>query len=148
MNMGVRAGIYLGGDRLTVAVVARRGGVQCFTVELEDLPGAHLKTELDARQLRLRRIRLGLARPLVTVKALELPRAEGGQFAEMVAFELERHVPFPPEDMRFDWTTLTGTAKGPVRILVVAAERRTVEGALRLLEEPRHQAGRPHRRVP
>jgi Tfp pilus assembly protein PilN len=137
MNVGVRAGIYLGGDRLTVAVVARRGGVQCFAVELEDLPGAHLKTELDARQLRLKRIRLGLARPLVTVKALELPRAEGGQFAEMVAFELERHVPFPPEDMRFDWTTLTGTAKGPVRILVVAAERRTVEGALRVLEEPR-----------
>ena len=137
MNMGVRAGIYLGGDRLTVAVAARRGGVQCFTVELEDLPGAHLKTELDARQLRLKRMRLGLARPLVTVKTLELPRADGGQFAEMVAFELERHVPFPPEDMRFDWTTLPGTAKGPVRILVVAAERRTVEGALRLLEEPR-----------
>jgi general secretion pathway protein L len=137
MIMGVRAGIYLGDDRLTVAVAARRGGVQCFTVELDDLPGAHLKTELDARQLRPKRIRLGLARPLVTVKALELPRAEGGQLAEMVAFELERHVPFPPEDMRFDWTTLTGTAKGPVRILVVAAERRTVDGALRLLEEPR-----------
>jgi Tfp pilus assembly protein PilN len=111
--------------------------VQCFTVELEDLPGAHLKTELDARKRGLKRIRLGLARPLVTVKALELPRAEGGQFAEMVAFELERHVPFLPEDMRFDWTTLAGTAKGPVRILVVAAERRTGEGALRLLEEPR-----------
>jgi general secretion pathway protein L len=136
MIMGVRAGIYLSGDQLTVAVAARRGGVQCFTVELEDLPGAHLKTELDARQLRPRRIRLGLARPLVTVKALELPRADGGQFAEMVAFELERHVPFLPEDMRFDWTTLPGTAKGLVRILVVAAERRTVEGALRLLEEP------------
>jgi len=93
--------MYLGGDRLTVAVAARRGGVRCFTVEMEDLPGAHLKTELDARQLRLKRIRLGLARPLVTVKALELPRADGGQFAEMVAFELERHVPFPPENMRF-----------------------------------------------
>ena len=140
MIIGVRAGIYLGGDRLTVAVTARRGGVQCFTVELEDLPGAHLKTELDARQLRPKRMRLGMARPLVTVKTLELPRAEGGQLSEMVAFELERHVPFPPEDMRFDWMTLSGTAKGPVRILVVATERRTVEGALRLLEEPRIKA--------
>jgi len=62
MIKGVRAGIYLGGDRLTVAVVPRRGGVQCFTVELEDLPGAHLKTELDARQLRLRRSRLEAVR--------------------------------------------------------------------------------------
>ncbi len=111
MIMSVRAGAYLGDDRLTVASAGRRGGVQCFTVELGDLPGAHLKTELDARQLRPRRIRLGLARPLVTVKALELPRAEGGQLAEMVAFELERHVPFPPEDMRFDWTTLPSASK-------------------------------------
>ncbi len=147
MIMGARAGIYLGSDRLTVAVVARRGGVQCFTMELEDLPGAHLKAELDARQLRLKRIRFGLARPLVTVKALELPRAEGGQFAEMVAFELERHVPFPPEDMRFDWMALTRAAKGPMRILVVAAERRDRVEPFNYLEES-HKAGRPHRRVP
>src|SRR5262249_48282048 len=55
----------------------------------------------------------------------------------MVAFELERHVPFPPEDIRFDFVRLPGPSKGSLRVLVAACERRTVEGALRLLEEPR-----------
>src|SRR5439155_24267415 len=105
-----------------------------------DLPGARLKSELETRRLKLRRMRIGLARPLLTVKAPELPPARGAQLAEMVAFELERHVPFPPEDMRFDYVPLPGAAKGSLRVLVAACERRTVEGALRLLEEPRLKA--------
>ena len=136
--MGPRAGLYLRDDRLTVVVTsARRGSVDCFALEPGELPGARLKSELETRQIKLRGMRVGLARPLLTVKTLELPPARGAQLTEMVAFELERHVPFPPEDMRFDFVPLPGAAKGPLRVLVVACERRTVEGALRLLEEPR-----------
>jgi len=136
--IGPRAGLYLRDERLTVvALSGRRGAVQCFTLEPGELPGARLKTELETRRVRLRRMRIGLARPLLTVKILEIPQARGTQLAEMVAFELERHVPFPPEDMRFAFLPLAGAAKGPQRVLVAACERRTVEGALRLLEEPR-----------
>lgn len=136
MIMGPRAGLYLGDGRLTMAI-AGRSGVQCFSVDVGEMPGALLKAELETRQLRPKRVRLGVARPLVTVKALELPRAEGGQLSEMVAFELERHVPFPPEDMRYDWLTMPSAPGGAIRVLVIAAERRIVDGALRLLEEPR-----------
>src|SRR5437867_10529296 len=134
---GPRGGLYLRDERLTVVVHGRRGSVECFALEPGDLPGARLKSELETRRLKLRRMRIGLARPLLTVKALELPPARGAQLAEMVAFELERHVPFPPEDMRFDFVPLPGAAKGSLRVLVAACERRTVEGALRVLEEPR-----------
>jgi Tfp pilus assembly protein PilN len=74
---------------------------------------------------------------LLTVKTLELPPTRGAQLTEMVAFELERHVPFPPEDIRFDFVPLPRVAKAPLRVLVTACERRTVDGALRVLEEPR-----------
>jgi Tfp pilus assembly protein PilN len=134
-----RAGLYLCDERLVVVVVppGRRGAVQSFVLEAGELPGSRLKTELETRQVKLRRMRIGLARPLLTVKTLELPSARGAQLAEMVAFELERHVPFPPEDMRFDFVPLWAGGNAPLRVLVVACERRTVEGALRLLEEPR-----------
>jgi Tfp pilus assembly protein PilN len=136
--MGSRAGLYLSDERLTVVVATGgRDGVHSFTLDPGEVPGTRLKTELDTRQLRPRRMRIGLARPLLTVKVLELPPAAQGQAAEMVAFELERHVPFPPEDMRFDYVVLPGGGKGPLRVLVAACERRTIEGALRLLEEPR-----------
>jgi Tfp pilus assembly protein PilN len=142
MIMGPRAGLYVRDDRLTVVVTSgRRDRPHCFTLEPGELPGARLKTELETRQLRLRRMRIGLARSLVTAKILELPRAGQGQLGEMVSFELERHVPFPPEDMRFDYALLPGAAKDALRILVVASERRTVDGALRLLEEPRLKPG-------
>jgi general secretion pathway protein L len=143
MMMGPRAGLYLRDDRLTVVLVSgRRGGVQCFALEPGDLPGARIKSELETRQLRPRRMRIGLARPLLTVKVLELPPLGQGQLSEMVAFELERHVPFPPEDMRFDFVQLPAAdTNAPARILVAAAERRTVESALRLLEEPRLKPG-------
>lgn len=135
---GLPAGLYLRDERLTVVVLSgRRGPVHCFALEPGELPGARLKSELETRQLKVRRMRIGLARPLLTVKTLELPPTRGAQLEEMVAFELERHVPFQPEDIRFDFVPLPRVAKGPLRVLVAACERRTVEGALRLLEEPR-----------
>ena len=136
--MGPRAGLYLRDDRLTVVVASgRRGNIQCFAVEPGELPGTGLKTELETRQLRLRGMRVGLARALLAVKILELPRTSGSQLPAMVAYELERHVPFPPEDMRFDFALLPSDVKAPMRILVGACERRTMDGVLRLLEETR-----------
>lgn len=133
-----RAGLYVRDDRLCVLVPGgRRGGLQYFTIDAGEQPDARLKTELDGRRLKLRRIRLGLARPLVTVKTLELPRAGGARLQEMVPFELERHVPFPPEDMRFAFVPLPSGPKGPLRLLVMACERRIVERAVRLLDEAR-----------
>jgi Tfp pilus assembly protein PilN len=137
--IGPRAGLYLRDERLTVVVVSsgRRRTVECFALEPGELPGARLKSELETRRIRLRRMRIGLARPLLTVKTLDLPAARGAQLTEMVAFELERHVPFPPEDVRFDFLPLGPATKESLRVLVAACERRTVDGALRLLEEPR-----------
>ena len=139
--IGSQAGVYLREDLLTVAVVGRRGSLQCFTLESGDLPGARLKAEIETRQLKLRRMRVGLARQLMTVKILELPHTSQSQLAEMIGFDLERHVPFPPEDIRFDFKELPESLKGTLRVLVAASERRTVEGALKLLEEPRLKAG-------
>jgi Tfp pilus assembly protein PilN len=58
----------------------------------------------------------------------------------MLRFELERHVPFPPEDMCFDWERLPTVKDGPLRTLVAACERRIIDRAMRLLEEPKLRA--------
>jgi general secretion pathway protein L len=136
--MGSRAGLYVADGQLTVAVLSGRGGAaECFAIETSETPGARLKTELDSRRVRLRRLHIGLTRSVVTVKTLELPRGVGGSLQDMVAFELERHVPFTPEELRFDVVTLPGPAKGSLPVLVAACERRTVDAALRLLEDAR-----------
>jgi general secretion pathway protein L len=85
-------------------------------------------------------VRVGVQRSLVTVKGLELPAAVAGNLDEMLRFELERHVPFTPEDMCFDSLILPQIKDGPVRVLVAACERRIVDRAMRLLEEPKLRA--------
>jgi Tfp pilus assembly protein PilN len=135
--MAARAGLFLHDQQLTLVAITRRGRLEHINLELGDNPSALLKAELGARRLRLRGLRLGLQRSLVTVKALQLPPAVGGEMGQMVGFELERHVPFPPEDIAFDFVELPAPRDAPTRVLVAACERRTVERALRLLETPK-----------
>ncbi len=134
---GLRLGIAWKDQRLGVVAVAGGRARHVFTLEDQENPSAVLRGELQARRLKARRASVGLPRSLATVKVLELPPAVGGRLEQMVAFELERHVPFPAEDAAFDFLPLPGARGAPQRVLVVAGERRTVDRALRLLEEAR-----------
>lgn len=128
----MRIGLFLDHGRLTAMVVRARKRVDHFTIEAaEDLGGA-LEAEFRARGLTGRGIRLGLDRKLAVVKTIELPSTAGADLDAMLRFELERHVPFPPEDMRFDWTALP-PAEGHCRALVVACEQPVVDRLLKLV---------------
>jgi Tfp pilus assembly protein PilN len=128
-----RIGLFQDNGRLTVVGLAGRDQVEHFIVEDAEDPAATLAAELQARGLTGRYIRVGLDRRLAVVKAIELPRAPGSDIGAMVGFDLERHVPFPPEGVRFDWVELPGGPDEPHHVLIVAAERRTVERPLGLL---------------
>jgi Tfp pilus assembly protein PilN len=131
--MPSRIGLCLDEGRLTVVAITGRGRLEHFVVaDAADL-GATLASELRARGLTGRRIRVGLDRRLAVVKAIELPRVAGADVARMVGFDLERHVPFPADDVRFAWAELPGGPEKPHRVLVAAVERRTVERPLALL---------------
>jgi Tfp pilus assembly protein PilN len=128
-----RIGLFLDNGRLTVVGVAGRDQVEHFVVEDAEDPAATLAAELQARGLTGRYVRVGLDRRLAVVKAIELPRAPGSDIGAMVGFDLERHVPFPAEGVRFDWLELPGGPDEPHHVLIAAAERRTVERPLALL---------------
>ena len=137
----VKLSVALLGDRLAVAVL-RGSRVEAFIVDAEN-PAAALRAELDARRLPARAAWLALARNAVSVKQIELPPV-AGDTREMVGFELERHLPFPAEDAAYDFIELPpepaadkGAAPAGHHVLITAADRRVVEGALRLVEEAR-----------
>jgi Tfp pilus assembly protein PilN len=137
LRRATRAGLFVDDGALGFAALGS-GGLTWFRHQVEDAPGAGLKGELEGRELRLRKVRVGLRRGRVLVKILELPAASArGAIDEMVGFELERHVPFAPEDMAWSWMPIPSPKGGMVRGLVVACERRAVEQALRILEESR-----------
>jgi len=133
--MTPRAGLFLQGERLTFAAITGWRRLDYFSFEAGDNPGVQLKGELDARRLRCRRVRLALDRPMAVVKILELPPVAGASRHEMLRFEVDRHVPFMAEDLLFDAVDLPTTKDGPLRVLIVAAERKVLDRALRLLGE-------------
>jgi Tfp pilus assembly protein PilN len=136
-----RLAVVLLSDRLAVAAVSGER-VDTFSIAAEN-PATVLRDELAARQLAPRTVALGLARSAAFVKPIELPSV-GGDSREMLRLNLDGHVPFAAEDAAFDWAPLAPDGDGPPRgepllrrVLIVAAESRVVEAALRLAEEAR-----------
>ena len=135
----VRVAVVLLGDRLAVAAVSGERA-ETFSIATEN-PAAALREELTARQIAPRSVALGLARTAAFVKPIDLPTV-GGDVREMLRLNLEGHVPFAADDAAFDFVPLAADAGDAAprdeslrRVLVVAAEPRVVDAALRLAEE-------------
>lgn len=136
----VRLAVVLLQDRLAVAALSGER-VETFSI-VSDHPAAVLREELAARQLNPRTVALALSRGAVFVRPMDLP-VVGGDMREMVRLNLEGHLPFAGEETAFDYVPLPAEADGARRedalrrVLLVAAEPRAVESALRIAEESR-----------
>jgi Tfp pilus assembly protein PilN len=120
-----------------VAVRTRLGArqvVTAFSVPADDDAAGAIRRQLLHAGVRTRRAQVGLPRRAVVAKAIELPAVPGADLRRMVGFELERHLPFPPSDALFDFEILDSGPGRPVRVLLVAVERRGQERVRQLLE--------------
>jgi Tfp pilus assembly protein PilN len=132
-----RFAVVLTGDRL-VAAWLRKDRTETFVVDAEQ-PAEALRAEFDARRIDTKAVAIGLSRAAVSVKPIELPTV-GGEMRDMVRFELDRHLPFPADDAPFDFVPLPsanagGATAAPAQVLVLAADRRVVDSALRIVQE-------------
>ena len=114
---------------------ARRHVIAAFSVPADDDAAAAIRGQLAEAGVRARRAHVGLPRRAVVAKAVELPPVPGSDLRRMVGFELERHLPFPPSEAVFDFEVLDAEAGRPVRVLLVAVERRSHERVRQLLRD-------------
>ena len=124
-----------------VDVVALRGRlgkkrlVTSFSVPADEDAAGAIRRQLLEAGVRARRAQVGLPRRAVIAKPVELPVVPGADLRRMVAFELERHLPYPPADALFDLEVLPGEAGRPLRVLLVAVERRSQERVRQLVRD-------------
>jgi general secretion pathway protein L len=134
-------GLAVRESRVDCAVVRRSFGrarvLDAFSLGVDDGPGTALRTKLRQLGVRTRRVHVGIPRRRAVVKAIELPAVAGADLRRMVAFELERHLPFPVADAIFDFYVLDQAPGRPVRVLLVACDRRVFER----IAEPLREAG-------
>ena len=124
-------GIALRDGQVDVVALRRRFGAKrlltAFTVAADEDAAGAIQRELREAGVRARRVQIGLPRRAAIAKPVELPVIPGADLRRMVGFELERHLPFPPADALYDFEVLPGEAGRPVRVLLVAVERRSQE---------------------
>lgn len=124
-----------------VDVVAVRVGtrarkvIAAFSVPADEDAAGAIRRHLAEAGVRGRRAHVGLPRRAVVAKAVELPPVPGSDLRRMVGFELERHLPFPPSEAVFDFEVLDAGSGRPVRVLLVAVERRSHERVRQLLRD-------------
>lgn len=128
-------GLALTEERVSVVSLVRGRVTHAFTLEQGEQLASLFHAEMEARKVKTRYARVSLPRSWAVVKEIDLPPAVGEDLSQMVAFELERHLPYPIEEALYDFR-LRPTAKHlPKRIIVVAVERRTIDQVLKLADE-------------
>jgi Tfp pilus assembly protein PilN len=132
-------GLTLREDRLDVVVVRRQlrrtRVLAGFSLTIGEQVEGALRVKLRELAVRSRRVHIGLPRRRAVVKAIELPAVAGADLRRMIGFELERHLPFAAADALFDFHVLEAVPDRPVRVLLVAVERRVFESVGQLLKD-------------
>ena len=132
-------GLALRDGQVDVVAIRQRLGARrllaAFSVPADEDTAGAIRRQLQEAGVRARRARVALPRRAVVAKAVELPPVPGADLRQMVGFELERHLPFPPSEALFDFEVLASEAGRPVRVLLVAVERRSQERIRQILRD-------------
>jgi Tfp pilus assembly protein PilN len=136
-------GINVRGNEASFVVLARVAGrirhLASGTIPLADGAAAPQKDGpgVLAKELRLKRqpeeVIVGLPRRSVVLRTLELPSVDEKDLAGLLAYELERHLPFSPEEAYYAFQRI-GKDKGKVVILLAAVKRADLERTIEQVE--------------
>ncbi len=67
-------------------------------------------------------------------KFVKLPAVESGKVSQIIQYEAQQNVPFPLEEVVWDYQILGSTAGGELEVLLVAVKSEIIEGLFRVVE--------------
>jgi len=78
--------------------------------------------------LRGKTVAIAVSGNSVIIKRLTIPAMEGSALEEQMEWEVRQNIPFPKEDIIFDYEVLVSrTPQGQMEVLLVAAKRETIQ---------------------
>lgn len=141
-------GINLGSEQPTFAeLIQVLGRVRSVRSGFLGLPGQNGAAKTDATSLespdqqnrnqgsglpslsKAEEVIVGLPRRCFVLRFLEFPDLDEAELKGLLAYELERHLPFPPEKAWYGFQKLE-RSEGRARVMLLAAKREEVEGYL------------------
>lgn len=141
----VSLGIDLRGGVLCHALLSKAlGRVQLLDWGMEELPAEEqdrpdvLKEKLAGLVARLPKrpalVTVGLPRRLVTMRRVTMPAVGDEELKGILEYEVERYIPFPPDEAHYDFQVLERDAE-KATVLLAAARKEEIGRYLGFLEE-------------
>ena len=141
----VSLGIDIRGKLLCHALLRKAfGRVRLLDWGIEELPTGEkardetLKEKLGGLLARLpvrpAFITVGLPRSLVTMRSVSMPAVSEEELKGILEYQVERYIPFPPEEAQYDFQVLEHDAE-KATVLLAAARKDEIGRYLALLEE-------------
>ncbi|MDE2059605.1 MAG: pilus assembly protein PilM [candidate division NC10 bacterium] len=141
----VGLGIDLRGGQLCHALLSKAfGRIQLLDWGIEELPVEEqdrpkvLTEKLVQLWTRLPKrptfVTVGLPRRLVTMRSVSMPAVGEEELKGILEYEVERYIPFPPEEVQYDFQVLERDAEKAI-VLLAAARKEEISRYLAFLEE-------------
>src|SRR5580692_8720699 len=93
-----------------------------------------LQELLAEKSIRSRNVNVCLPGFHVFSKFVKLPPVDAGKVTQIIQYEAQQNVPFPLEEVVWDYQILGSTASGELEVLLVAIKADIVEGLFRVTE--------------
>ena len=144
--------IDLGGSMVKLAefAVAKNGGLTLLRFGVADLGLDPNKEEdrgkfitptleqiLKAFKLRGQTVNLSISGQSVFMRFVKLPPVDSAQVEQIVAFEAQQHVPFPIQEVTWDYEMVPsrGSAGTEAEAVIVAIKKEVVEAEIKAVED-------------
>src|ERR1022692_4399425 len=82
---------------------------------------------LDALQIKSGNVNYAIAENLVFTRFVKLPSIEEEKIEQIISFEAQQNVPFPIDEVVWDYQVVGGSAEGQVEVILVAIKADLLE---------------------
>lgn len=120
--------------KVTVAQVDAGAGLGT-PEELHNRRKSALKDALKHHGRLEGKVVLAIPRDVLMVRYLNLPSANPAELREMLFFDVERHVPFPVDELEVSYQVVEKLGDHETRIMMVCVPKKEIEPYMTLLEE-------------
>ena len=126
--------INLGSRYLKGLIVKENKITDFFLKERQDLAGT-LRQIWQEKKISTDRVRLSLKDPSTLVRYFSFPKLEKKKMRQTLFYELNKHIPFSPEDVYFDFSILEETHPSEAFLVLAVAKKDFINSILDIFEK-------------
>lgn len=130
---GTTVGLNIG-NRYLKGLIFKDGNLSDYFVEPnEDLAKA-LKKIWSQKKISVKTVKVSVKDPNCLVRYFSFPKMEKKRLEQALFYELNKHIPFPPEEVYFDYYILKDASPSELSILLAVAKKSFIDNILEVFK--------------